>query len=155
MQAVAQVSAAAIKSSQDAVDQVKWVFSVASIVVTGLLGVLAFLGFQNMRSVAESAREEARRRVDEEIAAAQKIISLATQVVVRPAAALRLVSLAEKWAETTGIQRSCFKLAITVIRDVRSAADGLKDETTQRGRIPSKLSAYRDLETTRAQLRLS
>jgi tetratricopeptide (TPR) repeat protein len=130
LQAVAQISAAAIKASQDSLDQIKWVFSIGSLLITGLVAVLGFLGFQNIRNVSKSVRDEARKRVDEELAAAKITISVATQLAVRSQAALRLAFLAERWAEDEGNKTACYRKAISAIRDVRSAAETLDDPST-------------------------
>jgi hypothetical protein len=65
-------------------------------------------------------------------------MQLATQIAVRTQAALRLVFLAEKWAETEGNQQGCYQKAITAIREVRAAAVTLQDLDTQAWTIPSR-----------------
>lgn len=130
LKAISEISSMTIKASQDVVEQTKWIFTVLSVLLTGLLAVLAFLGFQNIRNVADSVRDEARRRVDTEITELHRIISLWTQIAVRTQAALRLGSIADKLPPTDANRQSYLQRAIAAVRDVRLAAESLDDRAT-------------------------
>jgi tetratricopeptide (TPR) repeat protein len=132
LDAVTKISAAAIAAAKDDIDQTRWVFTAGSIVVSVLVTGFAFLGYQNIRGIAERVRREARRRIDVELGVFRETIRAATDLAVRAQAAMRQVNLAEKWTEAEDNKRSCFRRAIAAIHEARKAAAVLQDDLTER-----------------------
>lgn len=130
LDAVTEVSSATIAAAKDELDQTKWVFTAGSVVVSFLIAGVGFLGFQNVKGIAESVKREARSRINVELQAFRETISAAAELAVRTQAALRMAYLAEKWSESEDNKFSSFARAIGAIRDARSAATRLKDART-------------------------
>jgi hypothetical protein len=100
LDAISKVSERAITAASASVDQIKWIFSIASLVISGLIGVLGFLGYQNVRSISAGIREEARVRIDKELAEFNRAVRSAAKLALRTQAAMRQVYVAEKWSES-------------------------------------------------------
>jgi hypothetical protein len=130
LDAVTEVSNATIAAAKDEIDQTKWVFAAGSVVISLLLAGAGFLGFQNVKGIAESVKREARSRIDGELHAFRETVNAAAELAVRTQAALRMAYLAEKWSESEDNRFSCFARAIGAIRDARSAAIRLDDIRT-------------------------
>lgn len=75
-------------------------FTAGSVVVSFLLAGVGFLGFQNVKGIAESVKREARSRIDGELLAFRETVNAAAELAVRTQAALRMAYLAEKWSES-------------------------------------------------------
>lgn len=130
LDAVTEVSNAAIAAAKDELDQTKWVFTAGSVVISVLIAGIGFLGFQNVKGIAEGVKREARSRIDGELRVFRETINAAAELAVRTQAALRMAYLAEKWSESEDNRFSSFSRAIDAIRDARSAATKLKDGRT-------------------------
>jgi len=131
----------AIEASRETTETVKWVFGIATGVLTVAVGFLSWIGWQSLNHVVESVKTTANARITDALADLEKKgasqlavveqrmlehLQACNIVCVNSLETIRLVVLAEGWNDTSQAQRSSFREALKSVLLVQQHAKEIK-----------------------------